>query len=192
MARGNPTRDAGLEERWWWWWWWREGGSVGVPQKSRSLFLPAVPLGLLPRRAEGSGGVGGTEGGVGRSRGEGTRGCGGLCSGGGRGSGRLGERDLVFLVADSPFRSRSGGDFLLIFSLPGRARGGFPQDCPPTRPPAARIRVVGVRVEGNLRRSTRGWIGAWFWNFGNTLGLVLHICGTWEGDQRAGVHWIPQ
>jgi len=34
---------------------WRAGGGVGVPQKSRSLlFLPAVPLGLLPRRARGA------------------------------------------------------------------------------------------------------------------------------------------
>jgi hypothetical protein len=108
-----------------------------------SSFLCRPPWPSLPRRAEGSGG----EVGVGRSRGEGTRGSGGLCSGGGRGSGRLGGRDLVFLVADSPFRLRSGGDFpphLLSPARPCDARGGFPQDCPPARPRCGQ-RIGGAR-----------------------------------------------
>ena len=84
-----------------WWWWWREGGGVGVPRKSRSLLF--LLLGLLPRRAEGTGG----ERWAGRGR-EGVA-ASALESGGGRGSGRLGRARSGFSTRGRGWRVAAAG-----------------------------------------------------------------------------------
>lgn len=161
---------------------------MGVPQKSRSLFLPLPsPLAFssAPRRGERRRGRGGEEPRRGDERewrpllwwGPGQRAAGRTRSG-------FSSRGLAFSFAFWwGFSSSSSLSRAAV-----RCERGISARLP-ARPPAvwtADSRRWGVPVEGNLRRSARGWIGAWFWNFGNPMGLVLHICGAREeGDQRA-------
>jgi hypothetical protein len=92
------------------------GFRENLEASSSSSSFPLASFRAAPRVAE--------EREVGR---EGTRGCGGLCSGEGRGSGRLGERDLVFLLADAPPRCVRVGISLRLMRLarpPAAAAGG--------------------------------------------------------------------